>query len=50
LANFEVDPTFQVCTCKLVFLHEFRWDVCDFDADILRVGHWSIEVEVLEVD
>ncbi len=50
MANFEVDPTVAVSTCKVVFLNEFRWDVCDFDADILRVGHWGIEVEVLEVD
>jgi hypothetical protein len=49
-ANFEVDPTAAVSTCKLVFRNEFRWDVCDFDADILRVGHWGIEVEVLEVN
>jgi hypothetical protein len=50
LANFEVDPTVAVSTCKVVFLNEFRWDVCDFDVDILRVGHWGIEVEVLEAD
>jgi hypothetical protein len=50
LANFEVDPTIAVSIGKLVFLNEFCWDVCDFDADILRIGHWGIEVEVLEVD
>ena len=50
LANFEVDPTVVVCTCKLVFLNEFSWDVCDFNADILRIRHWGIKVEVLEVD
>jgi hypothetical protein len=50
VANFEVDPTVAVCTCKLVFLNEFSWDVCDFDADILRIGRWGIKVEVLEVD
>jgi hypothetical protein len=49
-ANFEVDPTVAVCTCKLVFLNEFSWDVCDFNADILRIGHWGIKVKVLEVD
>jgi len=49
-ANFEVDPTVAVPTRKLVFFNEFSWDVCDFDADILRIGHWGIEVEVLEVD
>ena len=32
------------------FLNEFSRDVCDFDADILGIGHWGIKVEVLEVD
>ncbi len=50
LANFKVDPTVAVCTCKLVFLNEFSWDVCDFDADIFRIGHWGIKVEILEVN
>ncbi len=49
-ANFEVDPAVAVHTRKLVFINKFSWDVCDFDADILRIGHWGIEVEVLEVD
>jgi len=49
-ANFEVDPTVAVPTCKLVFFKKIGRDVCDFDADILRIGHWGIEVEVLEVD
>jgi hypothetical protein len=50
LANFEVDPTIVVRTYKLVFLHEFSGDIRDFDADVLMVGHWGIEVEVVEVD
>jgi len=49
-ANFEVDPAIAVCTCKLVFLNEFIWDVGDFNADIFRIGHWGVKVEVLEVD
>ncbi len=49
-ANFEVDPTVAVSTRKLVLFNEFCWDVCDFDMDILRIGHWGIKVEVLEVD
>jgi hypothetical protein len=49
-ADFKVDPTAAVSTRKLVFLNDFCWDVCDFDVDILRIGHWGIEVEVLEVD
>ena len=50
MANFEVDPTVAVPTRKLVLLNEFRWDVGDLDADIFWVGHWRIEVEVLEVN
>ncbi len=50
LADFEVDPTVAVATHKLVLLNEFRWDVRDLDADIFRVGHWHVEVEVLEVN
>jgi hypothetical protein len=49
-ANFKVDPTVAVPTRKLVFFNKFGRDVCDFDADILRIGYWGIEVEVLEVD
>ena len=49
-ANFEVDPTVTVSTRQLVLFNEFCWDVCDFDADILRIGHWGIKVEVLEVN
>jgi len=50
LANFEIHPAIAVRTCKLVFLHEFSGDIRNFDVDVLRVGHWGIEVEVLEVD
>ena len=49
-ANFEVDPTVAVPTRKLVFFTKFGGDVCDFDANILRIGHWGIEVEVFEVN
>ncbi len=50
LANFEVNPTVTLVTLKFVLLNEFCWNVCNFDADIFRVRHWSIEVEVLEVN
>ena len=50
LANFKVDPTVVVSTHKLVFFNKFSRDVCDYDVDILRIGHWGIKVEVLEVD
>jgi hypothetical protein len=39
-----------ITTHKLVLLNEFRWDVGDFDVDIFWVGHWHVEVEVLEVN
>ncbi len=48
--NFEVDPTVAVPTRKLVFFNKFGRDVCDFDADTLRIGQWGIKVEVLEVN
>ncbi len=50
LANLEVDPTFTIATLKFVFLNEFRRIVCNFNADIFRVRHWSIEVEILKVN
>jgi hypothetical protein len=34
---------------KFVLLNEFRWNVCNFNAEIFRVRHWSIKVEILEV-
>ncbi len=46
LENFELDPTVVVSTRKLVFLYEFRWDVGDLDADIFRVYHWCVKVEL----
>jgi hypothetical protein len=50
LANFKVDPTIAVSTCKFVFLYEFHRDVKDLDADIFRVGHWHVKVEIFEVN
>jgi hypothetical protein len=34
MANFEVHPGIMLLTFKFVFLKEFQWYVCDFDADI----------------
>jgi hypothetical protein len=50
LANLKVDPTVTIVTLKVVFLDKFRWNVCNFNANIFRVRHWSIKVEVPEVD
>ncbi len=50
LANFEVDPIVMIATLKFVLHNEFFRNVCHFNADIFRARHWSIEVEILEVD
>jgi hypothetical protein len=50
LANLEVNPPITIVTLKVVFLNEFRSNVSNFNADVFRVWHWSIKVEVLEVD
>jgi hypothetical protein len=50
LANLEVDPPVTIATLKVVFINEFRQNVCNFNADVCEVWHWSIKVEVLEVD
>jgi hypothetical protein len=50
LANLEVDAPVTVATLKVVLLNEFHWNVSIINADIFRVRHRSIEVEVLEVD
>jgi hypothetical protein len=50
LANFEVNPTVTLATFKFVFLNEFCRNVCNYNANIFRVRHWGIKVEVLEVD
>jgi hypothetical protein len=50
LANLEVDPPVTIATLKNVFFNEFRQNVSNFNAEVFGVWHWSIEVEVLEVD
>jgi hypothetical protein len=35
---------------KNVFFNEFHQNVSNFNADVFRIWHWSIKVEVLEVD
>ncbi len=50
LANFKVDPTIAVSTRKLVFLYEFHGDVGDLDADIFKVWHWHVKVEIFDVN
>jgi hypothetical protein len=50
LANLKVDPPITITTLKVVLFNEFHRDVSSFNADLFGVWHWSIEVEVLEVD
>ncbi len=50
LANFKVDPTITIFIGEIVFCNELRRYVRDLDADVFRVGHGSVEVEVLQVD
>jgi hypothetical protein len=50
LANFKVNPTIMLATLEFVLLNEFFRNVCNFNADIFRVRHWSIKVDVLEVN
>jgi hypothetical protein len=50
LADFEVNPSSTVQTCEFVFFNELVWDVQDFDANVFRLGHGCVKVEVLEVN
>ncbi len=47
LVNLQVDPLITVATLKVVLLNEFHQDV---NADVFEVWHWSIKIEILEVD
>jgi hypothetical protein len=49
LANLEVDPTVTIGTLEVVLLNEFHWNVSNFDADIFRIRHQSIRVEILDI-
>ncbi len=50
LADFEVNPSITVQTCKLVFVNEIVRDVQDLDSNVFGLGHGSVKVEVLEVN
>jgi hypothetical protein len=50
LANLKVDPPVMIATLKIVLFNEFHQNVSNFNAGIFGVWHWSIKVEVLEVD
>jgi hypothetical protein len=50
LAYFEIYPAIAVTPGQFVFLYELRQNVRDFDPDIFRIRHWSVEIEVFEVN
>jgi hypothetical protein len=50
LADFKVNPSITVQTCKLVFVDELIRDVQDFDANVFGLGHGSVKVEVFKVN
>jgi hypothetical protein len=50
LAYFEIYPAIAVTPGQFVFLNELRRNVQDFDPDILRIRHWSVQIEVFEVN
>ena len=43
--NFKVGPAVMLIARQIVFLTEFRRNVCVFDANVLRLGHWRLEVK-----
>jgi hypothetical protein len=50
LADFEVNPSDAVQTCKLVFVNELVGDVQDFDANIFGLGHGHVKVEIFKTN
>jgi hypothetical protein len=50
LANLKVDPPVTITILKIEFFNEFCRNVSNFNVDVFRVWHWSIKVEVLEVN
>ncbi len=50
LANLKVDLPITIATLKIVFFNKFFRNVSNFNADVFRIWHRSIKVEVLEVD
>jgi hypothetical protein len=50
LVNLKVYPPIMIATLKIVFFNEFFRNVSNFNLDVFGVWHWSIEVEVLEVN
>ncbi len=47
LANFKVDPAILVSAQEIVFLDELVQDIRELDANIIRIRHRSVQIEVL---
>jgi hypothetical protein len=50
LAYFEINPAIAVTSDQFVFLYELRRNVRDFDPDIFRIRHWSVQIEVFDIN
>ncbi len=50
LVDFEVNPAIRVQPYKLVFVDELVRDVQGFDANLFRLGHAGVKVEVFKVN
>lgn len=50
LTDFEIYPAIAVTPGQFVFFYELRRNVREFDPDIFRIRHWSVQIEVFEVD
>ncbi len=50
LENFKVDPAILVSGQEIVFLDELIQDFRELDANIFRIRHRSVHIEVLEIN
>jgi hypothetical protein len=50
LANFKVDTAVLVLAREVVFLDELVRDVRELDANIFRIRHRSVQIEVLDIN
>ncbi len=50
LADFEVNPSVPIQTCKLVFVDELVRDVLDFDTKVFGLRHGCVKVEVFKIN
>jgi len=50
LSDLEVNPAIAVSTREVVFTDELIRDVSELDANIFRLWHWRIQIEVLKVN